>query len=175
MLLVFLDDIDIDLTLAVLSQMIKTDNVNRYLAPFITRLSFYAGVDMLKYAFLFIFIFLMKTLGKYIIINNNNWNLYSAFSIHKMFKSAAHMMVKCLIRTYSARHLSFVCLCCMPKLFSNISLHSESNIFSNISSVLKGKTRHEWIDILRNNLLLFIFPNPLFFYLYRYVLLLFYL
>ena len=22
--------------------------------------------------------------------NNNNWNLYSAFSIHKMFKSAAH-------------------------------------------------------------------------------------
>ena len=25
-----------------------------------------------------------------IIIINNNWNLYSAFSIHKMFKSAAH-------------------------------------------------------------------------------------
>ena len=25
-----------------------------------------------------------------LIINNNNWNLYSAFSIHKMFKSAAH-------------------------------------------------------------------------------------
>ena len=28
-------------------------------------------------------------LNKGIINNNNNWNLYSAFSIHKMFKSAA--------------------------------------------------------------------------------------
>ena len=35
-------------------------------------------------------------------INNNNWNLYSAFSIHKMFKSAAH----CHSLSYSPQRLN---------------------------------------------------------------------
>ena len=52
----------------------------------------YQGFCTMKYVF-FLSFFLSRIESEsnsYNNNNNNNWNLYSAFSIHKMFKSAAH-------------------------------------------------------------------------------------
>ena len=61
--------------------------------------------------------------------NNNNWNLYSAFSIHKMFKSAAH----CHSLSHSQQRLN-------GRAFHNLSALMEKARSPNLSLV-RGSSR----------------------------------